>query len=250
MRLIASDTYEFGRVLWDYCRLNETLEPASFILALGNPHMEQVARKSAQLYKAGYGKFIVASGGVKRRVHYKGQQIKHDEADILALYLKDFGVPDHAILRDKKARTTGGNFIETLKLLEEMGRPERDCIAVTIPFVERRARATVDKQTPKLKTQITSFDESYDDFMARHDYRGQRITINILVGTVNRIQDYPHLGYQTDQIIPDYITHAKQQLNDRGYKGDYVRFSELCRKSFKKRKPNCCPQSKPCIKPR
>ena len=222
-----SKAYKLGKILWDYFELKEPLNEADFILALGNFRLKDVAKRSAELYKNGLGKFIVVSGGVKRTVKINGKTIKDTEANILKRYLLDFGIEEEKIILENKARTTGGNFIETLKLLNENTMSGRSCIAVTMPFVERRARATADRQTPQLKTQITSFNEDYDIFVGAQKRSEQIRLLNVLVGTYNRIQDYPHLGHQTSQKTPNHVKKAAEELISMGYTGDYIRFSEI-----------------------
>ena len=227
--------YLLGSILWDYFKLNEELEEADFILVLGNFRLHSCAEKAAELFNKQMGNYIVVSGGVIRKITLEdGTKIKDTEANILKMHLMNMGVPEEKILLENKARTTGGNFLETEKLLNEKGLNDRSCIAVTMPFVERRARATVDKQTPKLKTQITSFDEDFDSFVGKQDKKEQIRLINVMVGTLNRIMDYPHLGHQTDQPVPKAVVAACDELIKMGYKGDYTRFSEV-RKIFPKR---------------
>lgn len=233
-----SEILKHAAVLWDYLELNQDLKPASFILTLGNKYMKHCAEKSAQLYHDGYGAFIIVTGGVKHSVVYKGKKITESEAQILYLHLIDLGVPSDKIIIEDHARTTGCNFLKTLSLLEEFNIHARDLIAVTKPYIERRALATSNRQTPSFQTQVASFDETLESFYNQFDKHGQDDLINELVGTINRMHDYPHLGYQTFHPVPDHVEHAKKALERLGYPGNY-RLNNERKRAISKTKKSC-----------
>jgi hypothetical protein len=51
-----------AKIIWDYMVLNQKLEKADAILALGSFDL-RVADKSAELYKENYAPYIICSGG-------------------------------------------------------------------------------------------------------------------------------------------------------------------------------------------
>ncbi len=71
---------------------------------------------AARLYKAGKAPRILLSGGRGPLPSYTG-----DEASAMALVLKDLGVPESALVFEKRSRTTSENASESAKLLSELG---------------------------------------------------------------------------------------------------------------------------------
>ena len=225
-----------AQILWDYLTIGEDVKPATFILTLGNRYMRECAERSADLFHNGFGDFIVVTGGVKHTVNYKGKKVTDTEANILRRYLIDLDVPEEKIILENKARTTGCNFVQTRALLKEFNIKARTLIAVTKPYIERRALATSQRQTPLFDTQVTSFDEDLKTFYLRLPQDEREELINELVGTINRIHDYPHLGFQTHQYVPPHVEKAKKALEELGYKGNYKLNSERKRTTKKKLK--------------
>ncbi len=219
-------TLQLAQVLRDYLELKQDLKPADFILTLGNKYTKECAEKAAELFHAGYGEFIIVSGGVKQKSSFFMNTVEDTEANFLALYLENLGVPADKIIKENKSRTTGANFQLTQSLLQEFNPQAKSLIAVTKPYIERRALATSNRQTPEFKTQVASFDETLTSFYHKLPEDERQDLINELVGTINRMHDYPHLGFQTKQYVPTCVTTAQKELEKMGYKGNYARFSE------------------------
>lgn len=100
------------------------MEQFDVILLLGNrlyddgtPDINTLARvrKAAELWKCDVAPIIVSSG-------YKGfNNEKHDttQADVMAEFLIQFGIPNECIIRENKSRTTWDNVKFTKKLLKK-----------------------------------------------------------------------------------------------------------------------------------
>lgn len=80
----------------------------------GTPDLNTLARvrKAAELWKCGAAPIIVSSGG-------KGFSENHDrtQADVMAEFLMEFGIPNDVIIREDTSRTTWQNLINTKKIL-------------------------------------------------------------------------------------------------------------------------------------
>lgn len=96
------------------------MEKFDIILLLGHrlyddatPDATTIGRvdKAAELWKKGVAPIIVASG-------YQGYNEKHDraQADVMAELLIERGVPNEAIIREDKSKTTVLNVEETIKI--------------------------------------------------------------------------------------------------------------------------------------
>ena len=82
--------------------------------------------------------------------------------------------------------------------------------------MERRAYATFRKQWPELEITVTSPKISYDLYMNSGDV-SKDIFINVMVGDLIRIREYPKLGFQIEQEIPGEVWEAGQELLKLGY---------------------------------
>jgi len=90
---------------------------------------------TVQLYKSGYIKKILVSGGSGRLV-----DIGEREADVIASALILMGVPDEDILREGDSRNTHESALAVKKMLE--GKYTADqCILITSGYHMRRSRA-------------------------------------------------------------------------------------------------------------
>lgn len=83
----------------------------------GTPDLNVLARirMAAELWKKGVAQVIVASG-------YKGFNSEHHnttQADVMAEFLIQFGIPDACIIREDKSETTWENIQNTKKLLNK-----------------------------------------------------------------------------------------------------------------------------------
>ncbi len=96
---------------------------------------------AARLYHAGKAPQIIASGGY---IPWAGPH--GAEADAMAAFLVDLGVPDHAILRESHSLTTHENAEQVAELLGVTTEERRQILLVTSALHMRRALATFQKQ--------------------------------------------------------------------------------------------------------
>jgi hypothetical protein len=83
--------------------------------------------------------------------------------------------------------------------------------------MERRTFATFKAQWPDNATDITvtSPPISYDDYF--NEQNPKEMIVNIMVGDLQRIKEYPKLGYQIEQEIPRNVSQAYEDLVAAGY---------------------------------
>lgn len=92
-----------------------------------------------QLYKGGYIKKIIISGGSGRLI-----DIGEKEADDLASLLRLMGVPTEDILVENVSRNTHESAVEVSKMLQSKTRPS-DCLLITSASHMRRSVACFNK---------------------------------------------------------------------------------------------------------
>ena len=204
--------HELAQIAWDYLHVGHTPEKSDIILCLGS-HDRSVAVRAVELYAENLAPKILFSGGFGRLT--KGS-FKKSEAESFANAAVAAGVPKKAILLEDKSSNTGENILFSAQLLREKNLQPRSIILVQKPYAERRALATFEAQwpQPQPKFTVTSAQVSFEAYCRIHP---ERMVINIMVGDVQRIREYPKLGFTTKQYIPDGVWRAFEELVARGY---------------------------------
>ena len=207
-------TDDKARIIWAYMRQDMPLQPADAIFVLCS-HDTRVAERAADLFTEGYGPWTIVSGGAGT---VTGGMFDKPEAEVFKDILLSRGVPLDKIIVESKASNTGENIRFTYDLLQSQRRDFTSFILVTKPYMERRVCATFQKQWPDKSTEfaVTSPQLDYDDYM-----QGSAIdeddVINIMVGDLQRIKEYPAMGFMTAQAIPREVWRAYRDLIAAGY---------------------------------
>jgi hypothetical protein len=91
-------------------------------------------------------------------------------------------------------------------------------ILVQKPYMERRTYVTFKKQWPNAETQIfvTSPMLSYEEYTGGVTL-DKDLIINIMVGDLQRIREYPKMGFQIEQDIPSDVWYYYETLIAAGY---------------------------------
>lgn len=202
---------ELTRIIWDYQHMGQVIRKMEGIFGLGTWDT-RVAERSAQLYLDGYGDYIVFSGGVEI---CSGGRTVGLEAEYFAKIAQQMGVPPDKILVEDKATNTGENICFTHNLLRGRGRRPRSLILVHKPYMERRTYATFKQQwpDPNCDVVVTSPEVPFDEYCAPN----QELRIHNLVGAMQRLLEYPKLGFQIEQAVPDNVREAYEELVGLGY---------------------------------
>lgn len=201
----------YARILWDYHHVNHIVEKSDCIMVLGS-HDIRVAERGSELYLQGYAPVLIFSGGLG---NFTKEMWDEAEADKFANIALKMGVPESAILIENKSTNTGENILFTQKLLRKKGLNPESFIVVQKPYMERRSFATFRKHWPDKKLIVTSPQISFEEYY--NDEIPLEKVINIMVGDLQRIKEYPQKGFQIFQEIPDNVWQAYKQLIDSGY---------------------------------
>ncbi|KAI0486772.1 DUF218 domain-containing protein [Xylaria cf. heliscus] len=174
----------------------------------------RVAERAAQLFLDGYGDYLIFSGGSGKLTH---DRFDKPEAEVFADIARQMGVPAAKLLVEPRSTNTGENVRYTYALLQDKQLSIRSFILVQKPYMERRTYATFKKQWPDQDTQIlvTSPRLSWKDYP--NEDNPIDLVINIAVGDLIRIREYPAKGFQIHQDIPQEVWAAAQRLIERGY---------------------------------
>lgn len=207
------DIDQQAKIIWDYMLVHDELKPADIIICLGN-HDLNTARRAAELYRAKIAPKILISGG-RGKLTSKNDQA---EADAFAAIMYAAGVPEVDVMIESKSTNTGENVTFCKKYLKQndIYLDIISAIVVTKPYMERRAKATFTQLWPELKTMMTSQQVSYEDYMT-HSSLGKEKSINVMVGDLQRIMEYPAKGWMAPQVVPEDVKLAFRYLLKRGY---------------------------------
>ncbi|CAJ2509750.1 Uu.00g056500.m01.CDS01 [Anthostomella pinea] len=203
-----------AELLYDYHQLHMTLHrkvDAVFCLCSLDT---RVAERAAALFLDGYGDYLIFSGGSGKLTEGR---FSKPEAEVFADIALQMGVPRARIIVEPLSTNTGENVRFAYTLLQKKGLLLRSFILVQKPYMERRTFATFKRQWPDESTDIsvTSPQLSWKDYP--NEENPQDLVINIAVGDLIRIRDYPAKGFQIPQDIPDGVWQAAQRLVRAGY---------------------------------
>lgn len=209
-----------AQVIWDYMFVRGIPKSADVIIGLGS-HDLSVADDAAYLYHQGSAPIIVFSGGTGRLTE---GVFKDTEAQLMKRRALKRGVPEGVILVEEASTNTGDNIRFTYKMLSGRGLPIRSVILVHKPYMLRRDLATFKKQWPDERTDVTCWagEVSMPDYLSR-GLLAPRETIAIMVGDLQRVIEYPKLGFQIDQSVPATVVQAYNELVERGYTSQLIK---------------------------
>lgn len=214
--LCISERDNDARTLWDYMQCHQPVADTNCMLVLGGRD-DRVAVYAAELAAQRAYNLIIVSGGIAgHNPHLKSWKESTEAAHFLQV-MRDHGCTQRVIL-EERAQNTGENarFVHELLLRQGITVPETIQL-VTKPYMERRALATFEAQWPDSSTRwsVSSPGGSLDEYVSSdHDYDE---TIQKLVGDMDRIIQYPTLGFQSNQAVPEAVMKAFERLKQAGY---------------------------------
>ncbi len=125
------------------------------------------------------------------------------------------GVPADAILLEPKATNTGQNISFSREVLENARIEVTTLMLISMPYMQRRAHATCRKQWPEVEPVCVSTPLSYEEYVSTHDDEKQ--LIDMLMGDLERVIEYPKRGFAIEQPIPEGVHRAFDSLRAHGY---------------------------------
>ena len=200
-----------AKLIWDYHQLGHQLRPCSAGVGLGS-HDLGVSTLAANLYRAGLFPVLVFSGGNSPTT---ATRFPRGEAVHYAEHAITLGVPAGAIIIEPRAANTGQNIDHSRHALAGAGIPLTSVMLISKPYMQRRAYATIRKAWPEIETVCASEDISFDGYLK--SIGDDRLVIDMLVGDLQRVIEYPARGFAIAQDVPADVTDAYQRLIAAGY---------------------------------
>ncbi|GAA0945314.1 YdcF family protein [Nonomuraea longicatena] len=208
---IGDEIREQALLIWDYHRMRHQARPCDAAIGLGS-HDLGVADTAARLYHDGLFSTLVFSGGnspTTRERFPRGEAVHFRERAI------DLGVPEHAILLEPDAGNTGANIALSRKVLAEAGVIPRSLLLISKPYMERRAYATARRVWPEVQVVCASEPLTFDDYLT--SIGDGRLVVDMLVGDLQWVIEYPKLGFAVTQEVPGEVHAAYKALVRAGF---------------------------------
>jgi uncharacterized SAM-binding protein YcdF (DUF218 family) len=200
-----------ARLIWDYHQMNHVLRPVDVGIGLGS-HDLGVATFAAQLFHQGQFPTLVFTGANSPTT---AARFPRGEAVQYCEHAVELGVPAGAILLESRATNTGQNIAFTRDLLAASGDPVESVLLMSKPYMERRAFATCQKLWPDVQIVCASEPIGLASYVNGIGDAG--LVLDMLVGDLQRVIEYPALGFAIEQEVPDEVHAAFERLIDAGY---------------------------------
>lgn len=208
---ITEDQWLKAKLIWAYHQMGHDLAPADVAIGLGS-HDLGVAAASADLYHSGLFPTLVFTGGnspTTAKVFPRGEAVHFRE------HALELGVPDEAILVEPNAANTGQNITLSRDLLAANGIAPKTVLLVSKPYMERRSFATARKLWPEVEILCASEPLELDDYLK--SIGDEKLVLDMLVGDLQRVIEYPKLGFAVAQDVPEDVHAAYESLISDGF---------------------------------
>ena len=202
--------------VWDYLQLNHQLQKADVILGLGSNDIRSAAR-ATELFQDGWAPHLMFTGDgtTHEAILLNNPFGGKTEAEAFQEVALAAGVEPGDILLETKASNTEQNFTFSKPILATAGIECTKVIVATKTPMERRAYATGKNFWPDVELIMTSPSLTFEEYLSE-DLREDDV-INIMLGDLERIKEYPARGFQIEQDIPEQVWTAFEYLVSLGY---------------------------------
>ena len=209
------------QILWDFMHMGMEPERADVIVGFGC-YDEDIPRRCAELYHAGYAPYVCFSGGLGRNTSNLWSK---SEAERFAAIAIAEGVPESRIILENRSTNSAENLLFTPKVLAEAGVKAEKILAVHKPYMEKRLWAAMQIYWPDIHAVYTSPQVTIAEHIAHAEKIGMttRGVIETIVGDVQRMELYAKKGYQVPVEIPAEVRTAFDALVAQGYTGQLAK---------------------------
>jgi uncharacterized SAM-binding protein YcdF (DUF218 family) len=116
---------------------------------------------------------------------------------------------------EPEARNTGQNIALSRDLLGQAGIRAGSVLLVSKPYMRRRAFATCRTLWPEVEPVCASEPLAFDAYITA--IGDEKLVIDMLVGDLQRVIEYPKLGFAVEQEVPDEVHAAYESLRRAGF---------------------------------
>lgn len=208
---VTETQWHAARLIWDYHQMGHPLQRCDVAIGLGS-HDMGVSEYTAELFHAGWFPTIVFTGAVNPT---HPERFPRGEAIHFREQALSLGVPASAILTEPNATNTGLNITLSRAVLQAAGIRPHTVMLIAMPYMQRRAYATCRKAWPEVEVVCASQPLEFDDYTKT--IGDEHLVIDMLVGDLQRVVEYPRLGFAIEQPVPKDVHDAYQQLLTDGF---------------------------------
>jgi uncharacterized SAM-binding protein YcdF (DUF218 family) len=216
-RQVPESDYKDAQTVWDYHHMHHELKACDAAIGLGS-HDLGVATFAAELYQRGLFGILVFSGANSPTT---AARFPHGEAYHYREHAIDLGVPEAVILVEPHARNTGENINLSRSVFAQADVKPDSLMLISKPYMERRAYATCRQVWPEAEVVCASEPLTFEDYVA--SIGDIKLVIDMLVGDLQRVIEYPRLGFAIEQDVPDNVCKAYDRLLRAGYDSRLLR---------------------------
>ncbi|MFH9422395.1 YdcF family protein [Streptomyces sp. NPDC017529] len=210
-RTINEGQWHNAKLIWDYHQMHHQLRPCDVAIGLGS-HDLRVAAFTAELYHAGLFPALVFTGGNSPNT---AARFPRGEAVHFREHALGLGVPDASVLIEPNAANTGQNIAFSREVLAAAGIMPKSVLLTAMPYMERRAYATCRKVWPEVEVVCASEPLEFDDYLKA--IGDEAFVTDMLVGDMQRVIEYPKLGFAIEQDVPEDVHAAYRSLVEDGF---------------------------------
>lgn len=208
---VTSRQRDDARLVWNYHQLRHVPRRCDAAIGLGS-HDLGVPAHIAALFHSGMFATVVFSGAANPT---RPELFPDGEAAQFCRHAVQLGVPREAILIEPRATNTGENIAFSRDLLTAAGRDISSVMLVAMPYMERRAFATCRRLWPDVEIVCASAPIRFEDYIAT--IGDETMVVHQLVGDLQRVLEYPELGFAIPQEVPPDVLAAYHRLLDDGF---------------------------------
>jgi uncharacterized SAM-binding protein YcdF (DUF218 family) len=215
--IISEQCWRDAQSIWDFHQVGHELSRCDVAIGLGS-HDVGVATYAAELYRAGLFPVLVFSGAnstTTAECFPRGEAVHYREHAI------ELDVPESVVLAEPKATNTGQNIALSRELLAERGHQPRSVLLISKPHMQRRAFVTCRKVWPQVEVVCASRPLKLEDYVQA--IGDEKLVIDMLVGDLQRVIEYPNLGFAIEQDVPAAVHAAYHRLLAAGFDSRIVR---------------------------
>ena len=200
-----------AETIWDFHHMHHRRRSCEAAIGLGSRDLG-VATFAARLYHAGMFPIVVFSGANSPST---AERMPRGEAVHYSERALELGVPASAIITEPAATNTGENITRSRNALHKAGIHPASVLLISLPYMERRAYATSRRAWPEVEAICASQLLTFDEYVA--EIGDAKLLIDILIGDLQRVIEYPAFGYAIAQDVPPPVDAAYQRLLRTGH---------------------------------
>ncbi len=168
------------RAITNFIFLEEIPIKADLIIVPGSSH-PQLPRKAVQLYKKGYARKIVFTGGFNPKINKK-------ESDYGTEIAMSLGVPEKDIYREGGSLNTKENAVKSSRIIKRQKLVYKKILLVCKPYHARRLKMTFAKFFPR--SQLLLVPVTDRENITKNNWWREKKKANIVLGEVAKIGEF------------------------------------------------------------